>query len=1137
MKTCPHCGRTCPDAQLACQACGARLPDGEAARREALAHINYLLGELPRWVVNGWVAPTQARQLHDEYQRRRILLLYPKGAPQTAEARPPIETLPSPAPTSDGPPEPTRPGPLAAFLEEQNISYAYVVGALLLLAGVAAIVRWTWGSIGRSLVFALMLALTGGLWALGRSRGVQGHRITAAALTAIAALLVPLDIVALNAFRLLPSLLSAQSVGLLTSALCLPLYAWLARTQTPRSFAIFLILDLTALIHFALQAILPDLLHTHDPTRLLAAYGVAYVPLASLYLLAAHRAGPGERRAVWLTAAHVTVLAAALLALLTGGGSAFGNLALTLLLAAGLYGAAAWLLDGPEFASLSAVLLTIGAALVLYRAGYGWAARWYVYALLCQTLGILFWGLARVVRTQERERLAGAYRDAAQFTAGLAVVFQLVRVAAALPDFPALNFPTLELWGALLCASLSFAFYAIERLFAVSDGAWTLVVCLAGLLLARYAPASFLWHQQPHMGIPLVAAAAGLLWSLHRRRPALLVFGLSLFACTLYALQGGFYATTMTALLLLIVFLIFDLLRTRQPVRLERQGEVCGAVAASAVFVLLWQSRLLPLLHARFGWEPNFGEGFFALALLCLGLSALSRRSRDGQDPIGPTLLTAGQALGVVTVVLQFGYAYSGGFPYSPLLMLASATAIAAVVSLARRSSWAACWAVALAVCAEVVFWLGPLAGPSTAGRELVLTVFLLVAGALFVLLARQQRQSFLTCVAVFSAALGLVHGLHSAFDPAVTVYTLALLPFVASLYALGFWLTRRDTALWREPLLACALLLSLLALVPVGAQFLEPAHSAAGARALWALAGYGALFVVVAAFERGRLYLCLAAGAWDGGYLLALLRHHPALPQPLLGFLFGLAALLWLAGAAGRQRAALEGQFPAAVFFRVAVAVAFVSVGIALSGMGGEFDRYGVYALLVAGTVFLGYAWGQGQPGWQHAGVCAYLLAYFAFLSRRLGTPGLATSDFYLIPIGLYVLALGLLSRRRTPDATNRQPFYLAGLLLVLTPTYLAARQAHAAPVHSLLLATECVVAIFFGISARIKLLVTGGTAFLLLLVGLQFQGYLTHLHWAVYAMLLGLAIIGGALYFEKRRDEILRWTQDVQERLKDWE
>lgn len=418
MKTCPQCGRTYPDAQLACQACGTRLPEGEAAVRETVAHIDFLLGELNRWVMNGWVAPEQARRLWDEYQRRRTELLSPQAHPAVASERPVIDSLPSTAPMEEAPRPERRPSPLAAFLLEQNISYWYLIGALLLLAGVAALVRWAWGSVGHYLVFALMLALTGGLWALGRSRLARDHQITAAALTGIAALLVPLDAVALNAFGLLPFRLSPTTTGLLASGVSLPLYARLAQRQTARSFLVFFIFDAPVFLHFALQAVLPGLLHTRDTAALLAVYGYAYIPLAALYVWGAHRAESEERRRLWLTAAHVTVLVAAGLALLTGGGSAFGHLAVTLLLAGLLYAGAAWLFDETPYAYLSCGLLTLGGLLVLHHARWDVSARWYAYALLCQVFGVAFWTLGRSLAAQDRPKLALSYREGAQAVAG-----------------------------------------------------------------------------------------------------------------------------------------------------------------------------------------------------------------------------------------------------------------------------------------------------------------------------------------------------------------------------------------------------------------------------------------------------------------------------------------------------------------------------------------------------------------------------------------------------------------------------------------------------------------------------------------------------------------------------------------------
>ena len=143
---------------------------------------------------------------------------------------------------------------------------------------------------------------------------------------------------------------------------------------------------------------------------------------------------------------------------------------------------------------------------------------------------------------------------------------------------------------------------------------------------------------------------------------------------------------------------------------------------------------------------------------------------------------------------------------------------------------------------------------------------------------------------------------------------------------------------------------------------------------------------------------------------------------------------------------------------------------------------------------------------------------------------------DYFLIPVGLYVLALGLLARRGLLDA-NAPPFYLAGLLLILTPAYLAARQPYADLLHILLLAGGCLAAIFYGLTARVKVFLVTGTLFLLLWIQLSLQGVSGQGSWAVSAVLLGLGIIGSALYLEKRRDKRARWSQAAQSEWQKWE
>ena len=318
------------------------LPKGEAADINTVAHINYLLGELPQWVMAGWLDPKQARNLTDKYERRRDEILaggrvQPAWSPAQSPPVPSGMMPPPLPPINTVQPAPT-PAPLAAFREDHSLAYWLLTGALLMMAGVLASVIWAWEyASGRPLVFTLLLGLTGGLAALARSRVVREERITAMVLTALAALLVPLDLFAANAFLLPGGRLTTEGMGCSLRWSALPLYMWLARRRNSRTFLVLSALDGSAALHFLLQAVLPPILHIHSPLRVYGAYGPVYVLLAALYLWASGRDGQADRRAVWLGLMHITAALAVGVALATGALTTWGLAAGTLLLAGALY--------------------------------------------------------------------------------------------------------------------------------------------------------------------------------------------------------------------------------------------------------------------------------------------------------------------------------------------------------------------------------------------------------------------------------------------------------------------------------------------------------------------------------------------------------------------------------------------------------------------------------------------------------------------------------------------------------------------------------------------------------------------------------------------------------------------------------
>lgn len=1134
MKTCARCGRTYPPDQTICPPCGLALPGmrglaGAAQADPAVGHIEFLLAQLDEWVKQGWVGPEQARRLYDVYQeRRRWLLSGPPPVPPASETLPPspspVPPSPSPVPPPPAAPPPPpvrRPSPLAAFFEESNLSFWQLIGALLLLAGLVGLVRWTWGTVGKYLVFALMLGLTGGLYALARSRFVRDQRLTRAALMGVAALLVPLDLVAANTFRLLGGALATGQIGLLASLLCLPVYGWLARRESGRWPAVLLAADAAVAVYFSVDVGLAQFSQWRG-----LVYGLSYAGLTGVFLLAAQRERE-ERRGLWFSTAYGATAAALAFAVWLGAPDILGALASTLLLLGLAYGVAAALFNDRAFAFLSLGAVTAGGALALHWAGVGdWAARWYWYAAWTQAVGFAAWAAGRLLA--RRAPLADACRDGGLALAGLAVTAQAVRAVLALESFPAVGLSGPSLWGMMLLAALSLGFLALARLGAVAAGVLAYTVVQTGLLLSHYAPAHSVPHDQPNLGL-FLALAALLLWGLKRPRVSLAAGALALTACAAYTVLDTFWETTALTLPLLIVVFVG-----------QRQAagalSVWPASAAAVLEVLLLEGRALPWAHAHAGWEPNYGLGLFLLSLLGLALGdrlkSLEEKARDWTR--------AGLVIAAATALLQLGYALSSALPYSPLLLLGAGALLTGGIGLTRRGPRAADCAAGLTGCFYLAFALGYFntTHPAVdAVREAPAAGGLLLLALMLALLAWRQERPLLVYAAALAAAAGEAHGLHRVWRPAPVVYALALWPLAAGLYAAGQALARRakDTqSAWQPPLHTSALVISLAALAAGTAGTLLDTGRTGSVTLLQTVCLYAALHAAVAAVTRSGSYAGLAALAFSGAYGLALLRVTPALPSPRLAFLLSLAGLVWLAAAQGAARVS-SASFAARALNSRALIVGLGAILIALLGLGGSDERYIVYTLLVAGTAFLGASWGLGTPAWGHLGALAYFLAYFAFLTERLGAPGLPNSDFYLVPAGLYVLALGLLARRARRPAP--QTYFLAGLLLVLTPTFVAAWQAGAGPLHALLLLTECVAALFTGIAARIKAFVGAGIAFLIALLLRETQGLVGHVHWAVYATGLGLAILASALFFEKRGDEARRWARTAQEKLREWD
>ena len=252
--------------------------------------------------------------------------------------------------------------------------------------------------------------------------------------------------------------------------------------------------------------------------------------------------------------------------------------------------------------------------------------------------------------------------------------------------FPAFVFSGTELWGALACAALAAGFFGVGE----NTGAGG---CAAGL---RRRPGRSVWpritYPPPRRGTsacPLALASRAGCGSLQRRDSAPACGWVALVVCGVLrparrvpgdgqrcpdAATGLFAVGNPPPCSLRRSSLWSQVLRNGRmrkadptrpklpflilPLRKDPAKQGGGlkrlALASATALVLLWESRGLPPLRARFGLEPNNGYGLLLLTVACLALYA---RRRD------PALRQCAAALGIGNAALADGLRRQRGVP------------------------------------------------------------------------------------------------------------------------------------------------------------------------------------------------------------------------------------------------------------------------------------------------------------------------------------------------------------------------------------------------------------------------------------------------------------------------------------------
>ena len=296
----------------------------------------------------------------------------------------------------------------------------------------------------------------------------------------------------------------------------------------------------------------------------------------------------------------------------------------------------------------------------------------------------------------------------------------------------------------------------------------------------------------------------------------------------------------------------------------------------------------------------------------------------------------------------------------------------------------------------------------------------------------------------------------------------------------------------------------------------------------LGVVGGAFALLALAAGWIRERtLSLGLGAGVASvtGVFCWAGFPHwDPTVAQTGLAVAF--VALIWQAVAAA-LRGTTEKRW------RTLSSVALIASGLAatLALVGAPEENQGrvaVMALALTGVTLFGAARLRGSLNCLHAGFFSCLAAFGLFLFDRIGF-GPDRLDWFLLPLGLYVLAVAEFSRQPS--------LRLPGLLFLLAPSLLASYLTPDQWAHAVVLAALCVACVLAGIARHVRTYLGSGIAFLIALLAIRLWEPLTAINYGVYLTALGVGVLWLAITFERRREALLAWAQSVKEKYEGWE
>ena len=1190
MDNCRHRGTVNQSEAPSGRGCG--IDQGEASPEAEASHIDYLLGEIPRWKERGWIFGHLEHRLLQEYRARREAILRPDSGsvsnsfPVGPNSQSAAHRHPRNTPVAAAVPPVPGPGPswIAEFLEAHWLKLLAALAAVFIFVGMRQVLGWEWVStLAVRLIPVLPLGLTAGLYYFGM-RARKSRTVGGFAYLAVSVGLAGFAVFAVNRYWL---------AEVIPPSLCLAVAAAASTVLATCTYGVTRDHGFLHLMMAGLGATLNSILRVFVPIPAsggftVGIYSGSNLALAAVLLLAARRCTSrgDESRRVVLTWAHVStsggILCGSLPAVLQG--TPPENAALLLFAASTLY-----LLAAQAFASAGMGYLSggFGAASAVALLHDFNQLSWYPLGFTAVTLSGLALGLQYLNSDDDRLPLNRAYGELSlAYAGGSALALALRALSAGYGASPPLTggeWPQAVLLGGLTAGAFGvLALFrrqpvlvipsAVSSLFALT--LWT-DRCLAhsGLLPG---------HTLAHSLFPFAAIGSLSAAYLLRRYPAVqvnpLIVGakclatisaVAICAALIVTLSSGFHNNSHPALWIsLVSYLILCAalaqILPQQGLQSWRDAAAGGAVAILVAIGGFAGSALYP--------EAGINASSISLGLTGWVLASLWRATPDSAAPLWRLPLSGGalvagtlgglfaglgdsQSVELISVGAALNFTLLLALTACELCELSTVTAtvigaLAAVrLSLVRPEFGVAFSAIAgillaaqaLRLNREPLAWLsiaafgmagaiGSLGDPYPWSTAGWVASAALAAGGAWSLYAAERWQG--PAFAFTGAAMFL-----GSYARAVLSFTpydlkwlpLEIIPLFLILYSIGIAFRRAKEGV-------------------IGRPLREFAQAASGISCIFAL-GIGAyadpLVAAVTLGIYGAVYFARACAAPDetwtaltavtltfaAGFGLAEIAPDPS--QWAAGFGV-VTSILLAAGILLKGRAEIS-----VILHRLAGTAAGITALIALLSAGGAGQGpYAVAALLEAGAAFAALAvLGQGKNN-AHAAFGCWFAAYTLVLYDRGGINA-GMLDLYLLPLAAYLLVLSQNAVRRG-DAEAAGHLWWAGLLALFAPAYVAFRANYAAggaPFHALLLLVECIGAIAWGIAHRIRAFVLAGTAFCLAFAATLGSGAIVEVWTGLMAVAVGLSLLAFVFYVSLHQDGIRLWMQRFNQEWSRWQ